>query len=154
MLRNLRAVRNARKMTQGELAAASGINRVTIARYETDQQDATIENACRLAAVLGVTVDELIGKPPEGSTPGKNTPARPSPQDTTLQREAVKMDTDSELELLKRMLEGCEDSLVSYQQFANCGDPALEANYRHKVEQAERLREKIKKLQEEGKKGV
>ena len=84
MLRNLRAVRNARQMTQEELAAAAGINRVTIARYETDQQDATVENACRLAAVLGVTVDELIGKPPEGSTPGNNAPARRSPQSATL----------------------------------------------------------------------
>lgn len=63
----------------------------------------------------------------------------------------ISTDKDSELELLKGMLEGCEDSLVSYQQFANCGDPALEANYRHKVEQAERLKERIKKLEKEGK---
>ena len=62
MVGNLSTIRKSKFMTQAELAAASGINRVTIAKYETGRQEPTVENAFRLATALGVTVDELIRK--------------------------------------------------------------------------------------------
>lgn len=60
MVGNLSTIRKSKQMTQEDLAAASGLNRVTIAKYETGRQDPTVENAYRLATALGVTVDELI----------------------------------------------------------------------------------------------
>lgn len=63
MIAKLRDIRKQRGMTQEQLAKATGIHRVTIARYETQKIDPTTECAKKLAAALGVTVDELIGKP-------------------------------------------------------------------------------------------
>lgn len=62
MVANLRHIRKQRGMTQEQLAKASGINRVTIAKYEALKVDPRMEQAERLANVLGVTVNELIGK--------------------------------------------------------------------------------------------
>ena len=55
----IKALREARGMTQDELAAASGVHRVTIAKYETTDGGMTIATAAKLAAALGCTIDEL-----------------------------------------------------------------------------------------------
>ena len=55
----IKALREARGMTQDELAAASGVHRVTIAKYETTDGGMTIDTAAKLAAALGCTIDEL-----------------------------------------------------------------------------------------------
>lgn len=60
MVNNLKAIREDRGLTQNELAEAANIHRVTIAKYEAGQVDPTLENAKKMADVLGVTVDELI----------------------------------------------------------------------------------------------
>ena len=83
MVGNLSTIRKSKLMTQAELAAASGINRVTIAKYETGRQEPTVENAFRLATALGVTVDALIGNAPNRSIPAQHPPACASPQDAT-----------------------------------------------------------------------
>lgn len=62
MVNKLREIRKARGMTQIQLANHTGINRVTIARYETDKIWPTLRNAEKLADALGVTLNELIGK--------------------------------------------------------------------------------------------
>ena len=61
MVEKLREIRKARGMTQGRLATVTGINRVTIARYETEKISPTLKNAEKIAEALGVTVNELIG---------------------------------------------------------------------------------------------
>lgn len=60
MANKLREIRKAKKMTQGELSRISGIHRVTIAKYENGMVCPTLEKASKLAAALGVTVDDLI----------------------------------------------------------------------------------------------
>lgn len=60
MVNNLREIRKAHGMTQEELSAFSGVNRVSIAKYETGKSDPSLETAKRLADALGVTVDDLI----------------------------------------------------------------------------------------------
>ena len=60
MVANLKQIRMSRLMTQAELANATGINRVTIAKYEAGTMDPTIEKAKKLADTLGVTIDELV----------------------------------------------------------------------------------------------
>lgn len=67
MIAKLKEIRKLRGMTQEQLAKASGIHRVTIAKYEAQSVDPSIENAEKLASVLGVTVDALIEKRPERS---------------------------------------------------------------------------------------
>lgn len=57
---NIRNLRLERHMTQEELSKASGIHRVTIARYETDGSGMTVYNAQRIAAALGCTVNDLL----------------------------------------------------------------------------------------------
>lgn len=60
MAARIRELRRACGMTQSDLAAATGIHRVTIARYEESRVSPTIRYAKRLAAVLGCSIDELI----------------------------------------------------------------------------------------------
>lgn len=62
MLRNLRNIREARKMSQVELSRRSNVNRVNISQYETCVRNPNLTTAQRLAEVLGVTIEELIGK--------------------------------------------------------------------------------------------
>ena len=49
-------------MTQAQLSKAAKIHRITISKYEAGLVDPTLDSAEKLAAALGVTVDELIGK--------------------------------------------------------------------------------------------
>lgn len=47
-------------MTQEQLAEASGVHRVTIARIETGEVSPKAETLKRLADALGVLVDDLM----------------------------------------------------------------------------------------------
>lgn len=62
MVSNLKEIRKAKGMTQAQLAKAAKIHRITIAKYEAGRIGPTLDSAEKLAAALGVTVDELIGK--------------------------------------------------------------------------------------------
>lgn len=52
--------REAKGWTQEQLAEATGIHRVTIARYETVNGGMTLESAQRLASALGCKVDDFL----------------------------------------------------------------------------------------------
>ena len=52
--------RQAQGMTQEQLAKASGVHRVTIARIETGEVSPKAETLKRLADALGVLVDDLM----------------------------------------------------------------------------------------------
>lgn len=56
----IKRLREARGMTQFELSEASGIHRVTIARYEIGDIGISLENAAKIAVALGCTVNDLI----------------------------------------------------------------------------------------------
>lgn len=62
MSNNLKAIREARHMTQDELSKASGVHRVAIAKHEVMDIGMTVETAIKLADALKCTVDELIGR--------------------------------------------------------------------------------------------
>ena len=58
----LAQVRHEKGMTQEQLAAATGVNRVTIARIETGEVSPKAETLMRLADALGVLIDDLIDR--------------------------------------------------------------------------------------------
>lgn len=56
----LRVYRDLRGLTQVQLADLSGVNRVQIADIEAGRKSGSVETVKKLAAALGVTVDELV----------------------------------------------------------------------------------------------
>lgn len=66
----LRAARELRGMSQGELAAKSGLPPTSIAHFESGSRKPSFDNLRKLAIALTVTTDYLIGQAdsPEVST--------------------------------------------------------------------------------------
>ena len=63
-------LRNAAGLTQSELAAVAGIDPARLSRWETGKHRPYVDGALRLAAVLGVTLEELFrgaARPPDES---------------------------------------------------------------------------------------
>ena len=58
----IKEIRKKKGMTAAELARLVNTTPVSISRYETGKRTPTINKAAEIAAALGVTVDELIGK--------------------------------------------------------------------------------------------
>ena len=56
----LKAARAERDMTQGELAAATGVSRQTINAIEKGEYNPTIRLCLSICKVLGKTLDELF----------------------------------------------------------------------------------------------
>lgn len=60
---NIRALRQARGLTQEQLARASGVPRATWAHLETGAANPTLAILVRVAAALQVSIEELISAP-------------------------------------------------------------------------------------------
>lgn len=60
----LAAARTARRMTQQQLADASGVNRTYISALERGERSVGLENLMRLAGALGMSAGELIDSMP------------------------------------------------------------------------------------------
>ena len=60
----IRAARIARGMTQADLAEAIGVSRSAVAQWETDRAGQVRGNLARVAEVLGVSADHLVGGKP------------------------------------------------------------------------------------------
>lgn len=58
----LRALREAAGLSVAELATAAGLTRQAVSKLERGHREPALETARRLAAALGVTIDELAGK--------------------------------------------------------------------------------------------
>lgn len=56
----LRVWREFRGMTQAALSGASGVNRVQIADIEAGRKNGSVETVCKLAAALGIGVEDLV----------------------------------------------------------------------------------------------
>ena len=63
----LRDLRKARGLSQAELAEAIEVSRQTINAVEADKYDPSLPMAYRLAAFLGVSVEELFYNPFRGA---------------------------------------------------------------------------------------
>ena len=60
MKNNLKAVREARGWSQGELARRLGVSRQTINAVETDKYDPSLPLALRMAKLFGLSVPDLF----------------------------------------------------------------------------------------------
>lgn len=78
---NLKAIRKSKGLTQKQLSDLSGVSRVAIARYETNQQTPQKAAIEKLARALDVSAEELTTEP----TTAQNTKTPPIQQtnDTT-----------------------------------------------------------------------
>ncbi|HEY8530883.1 MAG TPA: helix-turn-helix transcriptional regulator [Limnochorda sp.] len=65
----LQALRVQRGLTQVQLAQRAGVSQTVIARLEAGKRSGRLETWVRLAAALGVTLDELVGG--EAQTPSE-----------------------------------------------------------------------------------
>jgi transcriptional regulator with XRE-family HTH domain len=61
-LLKIKEIRKEKGISSAELARAAKITPVSMSRYENGKRKLTIAKAAEIAAALGVTVDELIGK--------------------------------------------------------------------------------------------
>ena len=64
----LKELRKAKKLTQDKLAEASGVARISIARYESDTMTPSAEVANKIAIALNVSADELLGNSPNSAS--------------------------------------------------------------------------------------
>lgn len=56
----IRAIRKRRLMTLEQLAAKSGVDRVSINRYELGSHEPSVSKAIKIARALGCTVEQLM----------------------------------------------------------------------------------------------
>lgn len=61
--KRLRAARQSHRLTQAELGSLIGVRQNTVAGYESDERQPDLATLVRLAEVLGVSVDFLLGRP-------------------------------------------------------------------------------------------
>ena len=61
MLVHLRSVRVSKKLTQTDVARACGVSPALISRLESGTRRGTLPVVLRIAAVLGVSVEDLAG---------------------------------------------------------------------------------------------
>ncbi len=65
---NIRRLRRLRGLSQEELAGRLGVSRQSVSLWEQGVTNPTVENIYAMAEVLGVSFDELMAPPNEGTT--------------------------------------------------------------------------------------
>ena len=61
-LKNLKSIRQSLGMSQLDLANSLGLERSTVAKYETGDREPALETLCKIADLLQVSLDELLGR--------------------------------------------------------------------------------------------
>lgn len=74
-------LRAEKKLSQGDLADALGVSRQSVSKWETDSSVPELDKLMKLAALFGVTLDELVtGEKTPAPTPAPSLPQRISGQ--------------------------------------------------------------------------
>jgi len=58
-MKNLQAIREKKKMTREQLCVKAGVKYLTLRAYEQKKREPKVGTASRLAAALGVSVEDL-----------------------------------------------------------------------------------------------
>lgn len=120
----VRALREERDWTQRELALRAGVERATVASWETGRRTPEPHVLTRLADLFGVTVDYLLGR----------TGSRSAPPDSVTEASPASVQRDSEV---------LDRALKIVQQQENLSDEELEA-FRGYLENGLRLLQNVR----------
>ena len=60
--KNLKFIREEKKLSQNKLAEMIGVNQTTVARWEDDNRTPNLDNAIDVANVLNIPLPDLVGK--------------------------------------------------------------------------------------------
>ena len=57
----LKELRSEKQLTQGQVATIFGVSKTTICQWETQKQEASLDDVVKIAIYFGVTTDYLLG---------------------------------------------------------------------------------------------
>ena len=60
--KNLKFIRQQKRISQQEIADKLKLDRSTISRWENNDMDATVENAIQVADMFNISIADLVGK--------------------------------------------------------------------------------------------
>lgn len=66
--KNLKYIREQKKLSQNKLAEMVGVNQTTIARWEDDNRTPNLDNAIDVSQALNIPLPDLIGRDLENNT--------------------------------------------------------------------------------------
>ncbi|MGM9661731.1 MAG: helix-turn-helix domain-containing protein [Oscillospiraceae bacterium] len=92
---NIAHLRTERGMSQGELAEALEVSRQSVSKWETDGSVPELEKLIRMSALFGVTLDELVKGPQEGTETGRNEAPADGPIPAEPEKEAAHSTEDA-----------------------------------------------------------
>ena len=72
----LASLRNQKGWSQDELAAALGVSRQSVSKWETDASIPDLDRLVKLSGLYGITLDELVKGEPPAAAPAPTVPAR------------------------------------------------------------------------------
>jgi transcriptional regulator with XRE-family HTH domain len=105
----LRGAREARGMSQSDLASKTGLQPAAISHFETGQRSPSFENLRKLADALSLSVDYLLGRIDEEQH-GQGLAAAPRAQQLFRNAEKLSEEGFSQLELMAQMLKEREEA--------------------------------------------
>jgi transcriptional regulator with XRE-family HTH domain len=104
----LRRAREARGMSQADLANKTGLQPAAVSHFETGQRSPSFENLKKLADALSLSVDYLLGRINEEQH-GQGLAAAPRAQQLFRHAEKLSEDSFSQLEEMAEMLKKREE---------------------------------------------
>jgi len=104
----LRRAREARGMSQADLANKTGLQPAAVSHFETGQRSPSFENLKKLADALSLSVDYLLGRIDEEQH-GHGLAAAPRAQQLFRHAEKLSEDSFSQLEDMAEMLRKREE---------------------------------------------
>lgn len=60
-MKSIKIIRESAGLTQEELAQAVGVDRVTVANWESGKTEPKLSQACKIANLCGVKIENMIG---------------------------------------------------------------------------------------------
>jgi transcriptional regulator with XRE-family HTH domain len=99
-MENLKSLRESRKITQSQLGEYLGAKKSAISLWESGKRQPDQETLVRIATYFDVTVDYLLGREEQSSTPEEKSPAY-DPLTERIMAKAKKMNTKERQDLLK-----------------------------------------------------